>query len=48
MAALNPYDSSIGSGCFQVRPSDDQEDPCLFSEGGEPWPKMLKRNQPSL
>ena len=47
MAVLDPSDSSIGRGCFRARSSDDQEDPCLLSERGKKWPKLLKRNQPS-
>ena len=42
MAALNPSDSSFGYGCFRARPSNDQEDPCLLSEGGEPSRKCRR------
>ena len=47
LRVLNPSDSSFGCGCFRARPSNDQEDPGLLGKGGEPGPKMLKRNQPS-
>ena len=36
MAALDPSNSRNGRGRFRARPSDDQEEPCLPGERGEP------------
>ena len=39
VAALDPSNSRIGRGCFRARPSDDQENPRLPSERGDPGRK---------
>ena len=42
MAALDPSNSRIGHGCFRARLSDDQENPCLPGERGEPGQKCWR------
>ena len=37
---LRTKPDSFGCGCFRARPSNDQEDPCLLSKGGEPGLKF--------